>query len=233
MKRARAPFGLQPAHCWLLSFLVLSLWACGEPQGEVEVQGLKQVRRNRTLIMDCVDYNNCAGQIRDYASFNPYVPNQASRTGYQFEYEPLYFYNVYGAQDTLIPWIAQSHQYNADYTEVRVKIRPGVKWSDGVGWTAHDLVFTINMLKDHAPALMFSTDMKNWVKEAVAEDDLTARITLRAPNPRFLFSYFAHCFSNGVPIVPKHIWEGQDPETFTNFDMERNWPVVSGPYRLA
>ncbi len=85
------------------------------------------------------------------------------------------------------------------------------------------------------PGITFysSTDMKNWVKEAVAVDDLTAKITLTAPNPRFIFSYFAHNFDNGVPIVPKHIWEGQNPEEFTNFDMSKNWPVVSGPYRMA
>ena len=218
----------------LLPFLLaLFLWACGEEPVAVDANGLRPVPRSRTLIMDCVDYNNCAGQIRDYASFNPYVPNQVSRTGYQFLYEPLYFYNAYGAQDTLMPWIAQSHHYNADYTELVVKIRPGVRWSDGVPWTAQDLVFTINMLKDHAPKLVFSTDMKNWVKEAVAVDDLTARITLRAPNPRFLFSYFTHSFSNGVPIVPRHIWEGKDPETFANFDQHQDWPVVSGPYHMA
>ena len=227
-------------------FLLCSLWACGggpdntAAPGEKPAVGnsagtgeLRNVPRTHTLIMDCVDYSTCAGQIKDYASFNPYVPVPPSRTGYQFLFEPLYFYNAYGSQDTLIPWIAQSHQYNADYTEVVVKIRPGVKWSDGVAWTAHDLVFTINMLKGHAPMLLFSTDMKNWVKEAVAINDLTAKITLSAPNPRFIFSYFTHNFDNGVPIVPKHIWEGQNPEEFANLDLAKGWPVVSGPYRMA
>ncbi len=225
----------------LLFAFALSLHACGgnsveESAGNFAApasQGFKQVPRNRTLIIDCADPGTCAGQMKDYNTFNPYIPGRISRTGYQFEYEPLYFYNAYGAQDTLMPWIALSHQYNADFTEVVVKIRPGVKWSDGVAWTAHDLVFTVNMLKSHAPMLLFSTDMKNWVKEAVAVDDLTARIALTAPNPRFVFSYFAHNFDNGVPIVPKHIWEGQDPEQFANFDMGKGWPVVSGPYRMA
>ena len=100
-------------------------------------------------------------------------------------------------------------------------------------WTAHDLVFTINMLKDNAPLLSYSTDMKNWVQEAVAVDSLTARIALTAPNPRFVFSYFTHNFGNGVPIVPKHVWEGQSPDTFVNFDPQKGWPVFSGPYKLT
>jgi len=36
-----------------------------------------------------------------------------------------------------------------------------------------------------------------------------------------------------VPIVPKHIWEGQDAKTFNNYDVAKGWPVVSGPYRLT
>ena len=100
-------------------------------------------------------------------------------------------------------------------------------------WTARDLVFTINMLKANAPELMLSTDMETWVAEAVAVDELTARIALRASNPRFLFSYFTDCFGNGVRIVPEHIWKDQDPKTFKNLDLAKDWPVVSGPYRLA
>ena len=68
--------------------------------------------------------------------------------------------------------------------------------------------------------------------ETEVVDPLTARIQLTAPNPRFMFSYFTHNFDNGVPIVPRHIWEGQDPERFTNFDPAQGWPVVSGPYEI-
>jgi peptide/nickel transport system substrate-binding protein len=74
--------------------------------------------------------------------------------------------------------------------------------------------------------------METWVEEAQVIDPLTARIRLTAPNPRFMFTYFTHNFDNGVPIVPRHIWEGQDAQMFRNFDMERGWPVVTGPYRL-
>ena len=56
---------------------------------------------------------------------------------------------------------------------------------------------------------------------------------LKAPNPRFVFSYFTYNFGNGIHIVPKHIWEGEDPTSFRNLDLARGLPVVSGPYRLA
>ena len=194
--------------------------AADQPEDtEVEESALIQVPRNRTLIMDCAESGTCAGQIKDYNTFNPYRPESTSRTGYNFVFEPLYFYNAFKGR--LIPWIATDHRFNDAYTEVEIIIRPGVQWSDGMPWTAHDLVFTINMLKDNAPLLSYSTDMKNWVQEAVAVDSLTARIALTAPNPRFVFSYFAHNFGNGVPIVPKHVWEGQSPDTFENFDPQK------------
>jgi len=180
-----------------------------------------------------VDQGTCSGQFQDFDSFNPYLPGKVSRTGYNFLYEPLYFYNAYREEDGLIPWIAEGHEYSDDYTEVTIKIRPGVEWSDGEPWTARDLVFTIDMLRASAPELSFSVDMQTWVREAVAEDDLTAHLTLTAPNPRFVFTYFTHNFDNGVPIVPRHIWEGRDPGAFANFDLKRGWPVVSGPYRLV
>ena len=206
----------------LLCLVGVLLVGCGDA-------GHKNVPRSRTLVMDCSSLQDCSGQIKDYNSFNPFLLTGVSKTGWNFQYEPLYFYNAYNPHaDNIIPWIATGHEYNEDYTEITIHIREGVEWSDGQPWTAHDLVFTINMLKDNAPHLSFSTDMQTWVKSAVATDDHTAKIALTKPNPRFVFSYFTNNFDNGVPIVPKHIWEGQDPQTFSNFDQEKagRWPAV-------
>ncbi|MEW6751196.1 MAG: ABC transporter substrate-binding protein [Candidatus Latescibacterota bacterium] len=221
---------LSAAVCLLTSACLAACGGSSPDQGGAPA-GLKRVPRNRTLVMDCAEHGTCLGQIKDYNTFNPYLPGTTSRIGYNFLYEPLYFYNPY--RDELIPWIATGHEYSPDHTALTVTIRPGVQWSDGADWTAHDLVFTIEMLKASAPDLSFSTDMDNWVARTVAVDSLTARIELKAPNPRFLFSYFVHYFGNGVPIVPRHIWEGRDPRTFTNFDPENGLPVFSGPYALA
>jgi peptide/nickel transport system substrate-binding protein len=217
---------------YTLILACLPLIACGSGEGGPG-RTLKNIPRNRTLIMDCAEGNTCAGQIQDYNTFNPFIPGGISRIGYNFLYEPLYFFNAYKEDSELIPWIAESHTFNDDNTEIIIKIRPGVEWSDGHPWSAHDFAFTVNMLKDNAPQLMHSTDMEAWVKEAVALDSLTAKITLKTPNPRFLFSYFVHSGDQGVPIVPKHIWEGQNPMEFSNYDLQKGWPVLTGPYEIA
>ncbi len=217
---------LQCASIVLAAFFVFVGCGGGSQAGSIP--------RNRTFIMDCSSEQDCSGQIKDYNAFNPFILTGITDTGANFLYEPLYFYNAYAeGGDNIIPWIATGHEYNEDYTAVTVHIRHGVEWSDGQPWTAHDLVFTINMLKAHAPSLGFSTDMKTWVKSAVASDDYTAEIALTAANPRFIFSYFTNNFDNGIPVMPKHIWEGQDPESFNNFDLAKGWPVVTGPYKIA
>ena len=36
-----------------------------------------------------------------------------------------------------------------------------------------------------------------------------------------------------ILIAPKHIWESQDPLTFTNYDLDKGYPVGTGPYKLV
>ncbi|HIG16775.1 MAG TPA: ABC transporter substrate-binding protein [Candidatus Handelsmanbacteria bacterium] len=211
--------------CRMLGLMLwLTLVSCGG-SGAGSPGSLPQVPRNRTLILG-INF------MTDYDSFNPFILGIES-PGFDYLFEPLYFYNAYVEQDNIIPWIATGHEFNDDYTEVKIHIRPGVTWSDGHPWTAHDLKFTVDMLRSHAPELAFSTDMDTWVKNVDVPDSLTAVIALKAPNPRFVFSYFTYNFGNGIHIVPKHIWEDQDPTLFKNLNLAQGFPVVSGPYRLA
>jgi peptide/nickel transport system substrate-binding protein len=66
-------------------------------------------------------------------------------------YEPLAMVNPVGKNETT-PWLASKVQWNSDYTQLTVTPREGVKWSDGKPFTADDIVFTFNMIKN-TPAL--------------------------------------------------------------------------------
>lgn len=208
----------------------------------VQPATLKNVPRNRTLVLTGVPEapNQFTG---DVAMQNPFLPG-ITRSGFQVMMEPLYFYNSYytdkvcgppgmACTDGEIPWLATSYQYNSDSTEILVKLRKGVTWSDGQPFTAKDVVFTVNMLKENAPKLTWSVDMKTWVKDIVAPDDYTVKFTLTAPNPHFFFDHFQFHEDIGVQIVPEHVFNGQDPLKFSNFDLAKGWPVVTGPYRLV
>ncbi|MGH2460887.1 MAG: ABC transporter substrate-binding protein [Chloroflexota bacterium] len=202
---------------------------------------VSQVPREQTLILGCAD--GPGNQFADVQLMNPYLPG-ISRSGYNFVMEPLYYYNPYHTgsvcgpagitcQDGEIPWLAESYSYSSDFKQLSIKIRPNVTWSDGQPFTANDVMFTVNMLKDNAPKLTWSTDMRQWVKEATAIDDHTVQVTLTNPNPRFFFSYFEFHEDIGIQIQPEHIWKGKDPTTFTNFDLSKGWPIVTGPWHLT
>ena len=119
------------------------------------------------------------------------------------------------------PWLATGYKFNANFTQLTVDLRKGVEWSDGKPFTAADVVFTVNMLKENAPKLAQSADMKQWVKDVSAPNEQTVQFTLTDSNPRFFHNYFQFHQDLGIQIVPEHIFKGQDPQTFTNFDLEK------------
>lgn len=187
--------------------------------------------------------SDAVNQFTDVQLMNPFMPGVA-RNGWQFAFEPLFYYNMWWTDQTCgpqgmackngeIPWLAESYSYNQDYTQLTIKIRPNVTWSDGQPFTADDVAFTLTMLRDNAPKLTFSAEMKNWVKDATAVDPHTAQVTLNTANPRFFFDYMAWHSDLGFPIVPKHVWQGKDPTQFTNLDASQNWPIVTGPWKLT
>lgn len=207
----------------ILGALVLSSAICG-------AQAIKSVPRNRTFI-SVGGGGEALLEFTNYGSWNPYFLGHIAASGAHFCWEPLFMYSWMADEE--IPWLAESYHYNTDFTELSIKIRAGVEWSDGVPFTARDVAYTLNMLKANAPALRYSTDMEKWVKDAQTIDELTVKITLNIPNPRFMFNYFMSHADLGIWIVPEHIWKDQDPKLFANYDPAKGWPVVTGPYRLA
>ena len=191
--------------------------------------GLKKVPRNRTLIMAGLGGEHFGG-FTDVELFNTLGPG-TSRSGlYQAGVEGLFYYNMIG--DTFHPWLGESWEYSADYTTLTVMIRKGVEWSDGVPFTAKDVAFSVLMARDHS-LLRYSADFKRRVEDAVAVDDFTVKFTFLQPEPRFHWDFLTMRADIGFPYVPEHVWKDVDPETFTNYDPAKGWPLVTGPYRLV
>ncbi|MER3487221.1 MAG: hypothetical protein C4307_00060, partial [Chloroflexota bacterium] len=128
--------------------------------------------------------------------------------------------------------LAESYSFNSDATELTIKLRQGVAWSDGQPFTANDVAFTLNMLRDH-PDLVNGPAMKRWVAKAEAVDPQTVRISLTGPYPRFVLDNLGVQIWGAVIIVPEHIWKNQDPTTFKNFDIANGLPVATGPYKIV
>jgi peptide/nickel transport system substrate-binding protein len=152
--------------------------------------------------------------------------------GHSAELEPLYYYSAFA--DKTYPWLAESHVYNDDATEITFHIRQEAEWSDGTPFTAADVAFTVQMLIDRAPLLRNSAELQKWVRSVEAVDETTVHFALNEPNWRFHFYFFTFRFDLGVYLVPKHIYEDvENPEAFEFYDVAKGWPVVTGAYQTT
>ena len=212
----------------------------------VTAQGdLKEVPRDRTLVFGEWGFSTGLPGSDDW-----HVYNQAPQKNYQLRMgnkgilEALFYTNLNTGE--LIPWQGESFEYNDDFTEVTLNLRDGVTWCDGVPLSADDVKFTLEMLRDNAPDLEFSFIYEEWLKEVEVIDPLTAKIVLNKPGPRWFRDNLALGHENHQVILPKHIWDGQNPrdvldedgetvveEAFTFFDLEKGWPCGTGPYQIV
>lgn len=203
---------------WLLVTLSLSL---------ILVVGLQVAAQDRprqeTLIVAI------GGQIADPTNLNIYAPGVSrSNTGlHQMIYEYFFYQNLQTGE--YIPWLAENYQYNEDFTSISVKLREGIQWSDGQPFTSDDVVFTYNLLLDN-PGMTWASEVTKNVESVEMVDDLNVTFNLTTSNPRYHLNREAFPgvgIWGGITILPRHIWEGQDPLTFKNSD-----PIGTGAYTL-
>ncbi|SEQ58911.1 peptide/nickel transport system substrate-binding protein [Amphritea atlantica] len=112
---------------------------------------------------------------------------------------------------TVVPEVAKSWEWNADFTVLKVNLRKGHKWSDGAPFTAADIAFWYNniLMDSHViekPKDRFLSAGKPVKVEAL--DDTTVQFTMNEPAPGYLDN-FAQDYAQ--PFLPKHLLEKFHP----------------------
>lgn len=202
--------------------------ATGGDAAPAPAADLPEVPRDRTLII-------MAGEQNQYTLFdnqNPYIPG--SGDGFHMGtlpamYEPLIMFTVLTGEYE--NWLLEDWSYNDDFTEITLVVRDGVTWNDGEPFTAEDIVFTFNLLKENADSMVHLADLPAFLDTAELVDEKTAVLKLSGPNPSFWATTLTS--NHGIHVLPQHIWEGENPLEFTNHDIENGLPVGTGPYRLV
>ncbi len=118
--------------------------------------------------------------------------------------------------------LAESWEVSKDGLTITFHLRKGVRWTDGVEFTAEDVMFGYKTIIDKKTPTAYSEDFLQ-VKKAEAIDNYTFRVTYEKPFAPALTSW------GGLVILPKHLLEDKD---ITKTDFGRN-PIGLGPYKLT
>ena len=204
----------------LLPLNLMPIYAQKGPLSSTQKELLTQkelpVPRNETVVFE----TDVTPTVFDSA--NPFIPHgtQWGSGWHQIANEWDWYINYVTGE--IIYWRITGWEYKDNYTKFILHIRPGVKWNDGVPYTAEDYIFSVELQKKIRPDGPIATK----VKSVRAIDKYTVEFTLNAPDPRF-HHYFRMWGPAGPWIVAKHVWEGKDPNKF------KNWPPTeTGPYKI-
>jgi peptide/nickel transport system substrate-binding protein len=148
--------------------------------------------------------------------FNPLNGVQADMVSGTM-YEPLWIFN--SIQGDIDYRLAESFSYGDDKKSLTIKLRSGLKWSDGQTLDADDLLFSFNQGKDDAK-LDHTGQWANGVIASVEKvDGTTVKVNFNDVNTT------VDWYLPSLWVVPQHVFESvEDRILFKNPN-----PVGSGP----
>ncbi|WP_314189313.1 ABC transporter substrate-binding protein [Paracoccus yeei] len=137
--------------------------------------------------------------------------------------EPL-FLGV-GPDGRSLGWLARRAVWDADFTSLEIEIERLAAWSDGKPVSATDVARSFQIALDHktldAPHL---AEFRKLIKAVTVLGPRKLRLDFNERAPGFI-DYLAPGKMDAFTVVPAHVWDGNDPETFTN-----SQPIGTGPY---
>lgn len=151
-------------------------------------------------------------------NFNPFHLEGVNFGTTGMIYETLQYFNKLKPGE-IKPWLALSHEWSNEGKTLTFTLRQGVKWTDGQPFTADDVAFTFDTMAKHPELNKGALEVTGT--EVLAPDKV--RLDFKSTSYAKLFN-----ISGNTGIVPKHLFEKENPVTFTNPK-----PVGTGPYTLT
>ncbi len=128
---------------------------------------------------------------------------------------------VWKDAEGLVGNLAEDWEYDQNENCFTFKLRQNVKWHDGEEFTADDVLFTFNYMKEN-PYVWVDLGI---VKNVEAVDEYSVKISLEKP-----FAPFLENVAGTLPILPEHIYkEIENPHDF----IDKSVAIGTGPFKLA
>lgn len=202
---------------WLAGTFLATRPALGQVPGN-------DLPRDQLLILE-----NPEGTIKNAGWFNIWAINAGGQTtGLHQNVMDTFWYidpdhGIDGVWDNSLA--TEKPIYNNNFTEMTVKLRSGIFWSDGIEFTADDVVFTIEThMKTNG--LRWSAPVQVNVAAIEKKSPTEVLFKLKKPNSRFHALFTVRW--NAMWMMPKHVFEKVDD--VLKFDF--NPPVALGAYTL-
>jgi len=211
----------------LLSFLLVAslvLASCAKEEVVVEEEEEEEEEflgfpRSETVFAQIL-----TGRVGSPTNFNEWVGWKSRDRGMANLMNEALWAIEFARGEVINGLAAAPPEYNEEFTQMTIKLREGVYWSDGVEFTADDVVFTIELIQA-TPGMNYNVQLQE-VESVYAAGKYTVVVELTEPNSRF-HSFFLDRWGC-LFIMPKHVWEQvEDPILF-----EYDPPLSLGPYVL-
>src|SRR6185295_9123484 len=158
--------------------------------------------------------------FQTFNSFNAFILKGEGAKGVELTFDSL-MARANDEPDAMYGLAARSVWISPDKLTYRFTMRPEARFNDGSKLTAHDVVFSLNTLKEKGHPLIL-VQLRDFVK-AEALDDATVAVTFAPNRARDVPLYVA-----SLPIFSKAYYATRAVEESTTVI-----PVGSGPYKVG
>src|SRR3954454_20206551 len=122
---------------------------------------------------------------------------------------------------TIVPDLATKWSWNANMTELTLRLRRGVSWHDGKPFTAADVKCTWDLILGNGQEKLRANPRKSWYRnlESISTSGDMVTFHLKRPQPSFI----ALLASGYSPVYPCHV----SPQSM------RQHPIGTGPFKFV